>query len=110
MAEEKHHRHLFHHHKDDDKPVETSDVYSETVYSSDTSGVAKPEVDYKKEEKHHKHLEHLGELGTAGATAFALHEKHKAEKDPDIMRRKKQRKKTMRLMERSTITFSDHNK
>ncbi|TKY46070.1 Abscisic stress-ripening protein 1 [Spatholobus suberectus] len=123
MAEEKHHHHLFHHHKDEKQPVDTS-VYSETTFYA-----AGNEVDYKKEEKHHKNLEHLGEMGAVAAGAFALHEKHKARKDPEhahrhkieeeiaaaaavgaggfpsmsIMRRKKQRKNMRRLMERSII-------
>ncbi|KAH0693898.1 hypothetical protein KY285_020995 [Solanum tuberosum] len=37
----------------------------------------------KEEKKHHKHLEEIGGLGTVAAGAFALHEKHKAEKDPE---------------------------
>lgn len=57
MEEEKHHQHLFHHHKDEDKYVE--------------SGYA-DEVDYKEEEKHHKHLEHLGEFGVAAAGVYAV--------------------------------------
>lgn len=80
MAEEKHHHHLFHHKKEGEEAVDTS-VYSESAYSSSTdypgsegygAGLAKPEVDYKKEEKHHKHLEHLGELGSAAAGAYAV--------------------------------------
>ncbi len=37
----------------------------------------------KQEEKHHKHHEHLGEVGAAAAGVYALHEKHKAKKDPE---------------------------
>ncbi|KAL4375661.1 hypothetical protein AHAS_Ahas05G0304100 [Arachis hypogaea] len=67
MAEQHHHHHLFHHHKEDEQTM-------------DTAGT---EVDYKKEEKHHKHLEQLGEMGAVAAGAYALHEKHKAKKDPE---------------------------
>ncbi|OEL16775.1 Protein SET DOMAIN GROUP 41 [Dichanthelium oligosanthes] len=62
MAEKKHHHHLFHHRKEEE--------------SSD-------EVDYEKKEKQHKHMEQLGELGAIAAGAYALHEKHKAKKDPE---------------------------
>ncbi|GAY69606.1 hypothetical protein CUMW_289930, partial [Citrus unshiu] len=103
-----------HHHKEHEKPEgatgysdsttgysdQSATAYSETTgYPGDRCrpsetesgdyGRKEEEVDYKKEEKHHKHLEHLGELGTAGAGAFALLEKHKAEKDPEHAHRHK---------------------
>ncbi|XP_012840446.1 PREDICTED: uncharacterized protein LOC105960782 [Erythranthe guttata] len=39
--------------------------------------------DYDKERKHHKHLQQLTGLGAMAAGAYALHEKHKAKKDPE---------------------------
>ncbi|GLT59767.1 hypothetical protein SLA2020_325670 [Shorea laevis] len=83
MAEEKHHHHHLHH---KEEPSETS-VFSETAVYSETA--CPPEVDYKKEENHHKNLEHLAELGAAAAGIYAVHEKHKAKKDPEHAQRHK---------------------
>jgi len=77
MSEEKHQHGLFHHHKDEDKPSD----YPQSDYSATTT--PQPEIDYKKEEKHHKHLEQPSEAGVVAAGGYALHEKHKAKKDPE---------------------------
>ncbi|KAE9446148.1 hypothetical protein C3L33_21954, partial [Rhododendron williamsianum] len=62
-------------------------------YSESTTvaavAVEEPQHDYEREEKQHKTREHLGELGAIAAGAFALHEKHKAKKDPEYAHKHK---------------------
>nr|AAY98007.1 ASR3 [Solanum chilense] len=62
MAEEKQHHRLFHHKNKEEEGGP---------------------VDHKKNVKHHSHLQKIGELGAVAAGAYALHEKHKAKKDPE---------------------------
>ncbi|XP_048436858.1 abscisic stress-ripening protein 3-like [Pyrus x bretschneideri] len=85
MSEEKQHHGLFHHHKDEDRPSDypQSDGYSENTETYGATTTLEPEINYNKEKKHHKHLEHLDEAGVVAAGGYALHEKHKAKKDPE---------------------------
>ncbi|CAN6555601.1 unnamed protein product [Malus baccata var. baccata] len=84
MSEEKQHHGLFHHHKDEDKPSDyPQSGNSDTPEAYGAPTTLKPEIDYKKEEKHHKHLEHYDEAGVVAAGAYGLDEKHKAKKDPE---------------------------
>ncbi|TMW80972.1 hypothetical protein EJD97_013148 [Solanum chilense] len=62
MAEEKQHHRLFHHKNKEEEGGP---------------------VDHEKNVKHHSHLQKIGELGAVAAGAYALHEKHKAKKDPE---------------------------
>ncbi|KAF3796478.1 hypothetical protein EJ110_NYTH01500 [Nymphaea thermarum] len=46
-------------------------------------GEKKHEKTPEQQLKHHKHMQRLAKVGTVTAGAYALHEKHKAKKDPE---------------------------
>jgi len=108
MAEEKHHQHLFHH-KEEDEKAHGSDNFAGDGYGKTTAAPIKTH-DYEKEKKKHKDHEHLGELGVATTGIYAVHEKHKAGKDPEHAHKHKIEEETAAVAAVGTGGYAFHEK